>query len=163
MKSLVFLLALAVAAIGRAAEPVPIERQAADAVNAPKKTTVLHFWAPWCSNCNAELAKNGWADFIAKNRDVNFIFITIWSAGQGDGRALLAKNGVGPQPNFRLLFDPNEATGEKRTKQFLGLPLTWVPATWVFRDAKMRYALNYGELRFNVLQQLLDDTAANWD
>lgn len=165
MKRVVFFLALAIGATGAraASEPVTIEQRVAAIVDAPK-TTVVHFWAPWCPNCNAELANNRWSEFITRNREVNFVFVTIWSAGQGDGRPLLEKHGVGRQPNFQLLLDPNEATGaEKRTKQFLGLPLTWIPATWVFRGGKLRYALNYGELRFPILQQLIDDTADNWD
>jgi thiol-disulfide isomerase/thioredoxin len=166
MKPALFFLALGVLGLARlvaAAEPLPIEQRVAEAVSGPK-TTVLHFWAPWCPNCSAELAGNKWSEFITRNREVNFIFVTVWSAGQGDGRALLEKNGVGPQQNFQLLLHPNEFIGaEKKTSQFLGLPLTWIPATWVFRDGKLRYALNYGELRFPILQQLLDDTADNWD
>src|SRR4051794_37665967 len=161
----VFLILLAMmlsVGVGRAADLLPIEQQVAAAIKAPK-TTIVHFWAPWCSNCYAELKSGGWKNFIAKNRDVNFIFITTWTGDQGDGRAMLEKLGIGPQKNFQLLLHPNASRrDEEKATSFLGLPLTWLPATWVFRDGQLRYALNYGEVRFPVLQQLVKDTAENW-
>ena len=146
-----------------AAEMLPIEKQVADVV-AGDKVTVVHFWAPWCQHCGAELKQGGWQKFIEANSKVNFIFVTTWSAGLGDGREILAKNGVGPQKNFQLLFHPNEAQGdEKRMKTFLGLQVNWLPTTWVFRAGKQRYALNYGEVRFPLLQQLVEDAQPRWD
>jgi hypothetical protein len=46
--------------------------------------------------------------------------------------------------------------------RFLGLPVTWLPTTWIFRDGKLRYAFNYGELRFPIVQQLIRDTNDLW-
>jgi hypothetical protein len=46
---------------------------------------------------------------------------------------------------------------------FLGQPMGWIPATWIYRDGKVRYALNYGEIRFPILQQLVDDAQPKWD
>ena len=144
----------------RAAEWLPIEKQVAEAIKSPA-ITVVHFWAPWCSNCGAELAKNGWSTFIDTNAEVKFIFITSWH--NEIGRELLAKNGVGAQSNFELLLHPNAArTGDERMTQFIGLPITWLPTTWIFREGQLRYALNYGELRFPILQQLIRDTADKW-
>ncbi|MDO8539783.1 MAG: hypothetical protein Q7S40_05025 [Opitutaceae bacterium] len=149
--------------LSRAAEWLPVEKQVAEAV-APDQTSVVHFWAPWCPNCNAELSNETWAKFISANPNVKFIFVTVWSRDQGDGRALLAKNGIAKQKNFRLVMHPNTSTRvDEKATSFMGLPLTWIPATWVFRSGKLRYALNYGELRFPVLQQLLKDTEENWD
>lgn len=143
-----------------AAELLPIEKHVAEAIKSPA-ITVVHFWAPWCSNCGAELAKNGWSTFIDTNAEVKFIFITSWHNELG--RELLAKNGVGTQSNFELLLHPNAArTEEGRMTQFLGLPITWLPTTWIFREGQLRYALNYGELRFPILQQLIRDTADKW-
>jgi thiol-disulfide isomerase/thioredoxin len=140
----------------------PIERQVAEAVKS-EKVTVVHFWAPWCANCNAELGKNGWADLINANPKVEFIFVTVWHRDD-DGRTLLAKHGVGPQKNFQLFQHPNGATREDtRTSSFMGVPLTWIPATWVYRKGNLYYALNYGELRFTILQQFIKDSTANWD
>lgn len=61
---------------------------------------------------------------------------------------------MGGQKNFQLLLHPNPARkmGEEMTS-FLGLPVSWLPSTWVFRDGKLRYALNYGEVSFPMLQQ----------
>jgi thiol-disulfide isomerase/thioredoxin len=163
VKSLIFLLALAVAAGSSAAtEMLPIEKQVAEMVKSPKPT-VVHFWAPWCPNCYGELKKGGWSSFIDANKDVNFVFITSWSGDNGDGRAMLEKLGVGPQKNFQLLLHPNTSRDEEKMNSFLGLPMLWLPATWVFREGKLRYALNYGEVRFPILQQLVKDAVNKWE
>ena len=77
---------------------------------------------------------------------------------------MLAKNGIGPQRNFRLYLheNPSRIDGEKMMT-FWGLPVTWTPTTWIFRNGRLRYALNYGEIRFPLLQQLVDDTTGKWD
>ena len=138
-----------------------LQRRVAEATRSPG-VTVVHFWAPWCPNCRAELANGGWSGFIAANPDVNFVFVTIWSAA--DGRDVLEKNGVVAQKNVQLLVHPNasRARGEK-VEELLGLPISWIPTTWVFRDGKLRYAMNYGELRFPVLKQLIRDSSDSWD
>lgn len=147
----------------RAAELLPIERQVAEAVKSPR-VTIVHFWAPWCANCAIELAKNGWASFINRNPKVNFIFITIWNGQEGDGRATLVKNGVGEQKNFQLLLHPNGSrVEEEKMKSFLGLPVFSSPTTWIYRDGRVRYALNHGEVRFPILQQLVDDAVESWE
>ena len=90
---------------GAAETPVPaVERQVADAVKAPG-VTVVHLWAPWCSNCKDELANQGWSTFIAAHPDVNFVFVTVWNDEMG--REVLAQNGVGAEKNFTLLLHPN--------------------------------------------------------
>lgn len=164
MKTLVWLILLGCFLVpAHAAELLPIEKEVAEAI-APEKTTVVHFWAPWCPNCNEELASQGWTKFLAANGNVNVIFISVWSRDQGDGRALLEKHGIGRQKNFRMLLHPNTSTrADEKATSFLGLPLNWIPATWVFRAGKLRYALNYGELRFPILQQLVKDAEENWD
>ena len=151
-------------AIGvRAAELLPVEQQVAEAVKS-SRVTVVHLWAPWCPNCSAELAKSGWSSFIGLNPDVDFIFVTVWGGDSGDGRALLEKNGVGTQPNFQLLVHPNVSRkkADKMT-EFMGLPVSWIPSTWVFRDGQLRHALNYGELHFPMLQQLIRDSSDKWE
>lgn len=138
-----------------------IEQQIADATNS-SRVTVVHFWAPWCLNCKAELANGGWSGFIAGNPDVDFVFVTIWNPV--DGRDLLEKFGVGAEKNFQLLLHPNASRkrGEK-VAELLGIPISWIPTTWVFKDGKLRYAMNYGELRFPMLQQLVRDSTDAWD
>ncbi len=148
---------------GRAADApaTSVEQQLADAARS-EKVTVVHFWAPWCPNCREELANGGWSGFIAANPNVNFVFVTIWN--KADGHELLEKNGVGGEANFRLLLHPN-GSRERASKvsEVLGLPISWIPTTWVFRDGKMRYAMNYGELRFPVLQQMIADSSDTWE
>ena len=105
---------------------------------------------------------NGASGFIAGNPDVNFVFVTIWNPS--DGRDVLEKNGVGAERNFQLLLHPNTSRkkGEKVT-QLLGIPISWLPTTWIFRDGKLCYAMNYGELHFPMLQQLIRDSSDSWD
>jgi hypothetical protein len=40
--------------------------------------------------------------------------------------------------------------------------VSWIPTTWVFRDGTLRFALNYGELRFAMLDQLVKDASDKW-
>jgi thiol-disulfide isomerase/thioredoxin len=164
MKRLAPLLLMLVSAWTLRASDDPVqalEKQVA-ALTAGPQVTVVHFWAPWCSNCKAELAKNGWSTFIDTNAETKFVFITAWH--NEDGHALLEKNGVVARENFQLFLHPNPSrkAGEKMTA-FMGLPVSWLPTTWVFKDGKLRYALNYGELRFPILQQLIRDSEDKWE
>jgi thiol-disulfide isomerase/thioredoxin len=156
------LMAVAWAMTAPAAEtpPLPIERQVAAAIKG-SRVTVVHFWAPWCPNCKAELAGGGWSGFIAAHPDVDFIFVTAWNPT--DGHELLASNGVGAEKNFTLLLHPNGSRkrADKMTA-FLDLPVSWIPTTWIFKDGRLRYALNYGELRFPMLGQLIADASDKW-
>jgi thiol-disulfide isomerase/thioredoxin len=155
--------ALALAAGNLGAEEVrgSVERTLQDAVQSAK-VTVVHFWAPWCPNCKAELADGGWSRFIAANPDVNFVFVTIWSPA--DGRDVLERNGVGAEPNLVVLHHPNGSRVRgQMVSQMLGMPISWIPTTWVFREGKLRYAMNYGELRFPMLEQFIKDSSDSWD
>lgn len=164
MKFALLALQLVLATFAAAAESdawIPLEKQVAE-VTAGSKVTIVHFWAPWCPNCQAELAKHGWRDFLAVNREVNVIFVTIWSPEEG--RADLAKYGLAEQANFQLFHHPNGARAKaERVTHFLGQPIDWIPTTWVFKDGKLRFALNYGEVRFPLLQQLVRDASESWD
>jgi thiol-disulfide isomerase/thioredoxin len=161
MKSRFTLLLLLLSGLAlRAAEPLPIETQVAEATKS-SKVTIVHFWASWCGNCRTELKSGGWTAFLEKNPDVNVIFITV--RDEKPGATELAKYGLGPQKNFQHLQHPNASRrkGEEMTS-FMGLPVGWIPSTWIFRDGRQRYALNYGEIRFPILQQLVDDSQAKW-
>lgn len=142
------------------AELLPIETEVKQLV-ASKDVTVVHFWAPWCSNCIVEQKDDGWANFIAQNKGVRFVFIEAWNDGK-DSRDSLAKYSIGAQPNLTLLVHPAPRRGEGRMRTFLGVPVTWLPSTWVFREGRLSYAFNHGEIRFPVLQQLVDDAGADW-
>jgi len=148
---------------GAAAAPAPLEKEVADLIAGPQ-VTVVHFWAPWCPNCRAEMSPtDGWAKFVAANPQAKIVFINIWHKGQ-DGKARLDAAGLGAQPNLLLLTHPNPSRlAADRLNTFLGLPITWIPTTWVYRDGQLRAAFNYGEIRFPVLQQMVDDAREKWD
>jgi hypothetical protein len=137
-----------------------LERQLAEATQSTD-VTVVHLWAPWCSECKTELADGAWSAFITANPQVHFIFVTVWN--DADGHELLQRNGLGAQPNFQLLLHPNGSRkrGEKVT-ELLGLPVSWIPSTWIFKKGHLYYAMNYGELHFPMLQQLLKDSTTSW-
>jgi thiol-disulfide isomerase/thioredoxin len=162
LRRLLFLAALlALTPLARADDgTAAFEQKIAEATKSDK-VTVVHFWAPWCPNCRHELAHSGWSDFIAANPNVNFIFVTTWNPV--DGREVLAKNGVGSEPNFQLLLHPNPSRKKgEMVSQVMGLPISWIPTTWVFKGGKLTYAMNYGELHFPVLRQLIADSVDGW-
>jgi thiol-disulfide isomerase/thioredoxin len=138
----------------------PIDQQVEVAIKSTQPT-VVHLWAPWCSNCQAELKSGGWTKIITENPGVRFYFVSIWNDGK-DGRAMLNKFGIADQPNVTILADPGPRRGENKIKQFAGLPLSWIPTTWIYKGGDLRYALNYGEVRFPVLQQFLTDSQSEW-
>src|SRR5919206_1396124 len=81
------------------AEP-PAEQAVLTAIKSPQPT-VVHLWAPWCSNCQAELKTGGWTKMINDNPKVKFYFVSVWNDGQ-DGRSVLAKNEIADQPNVTI-------------------------------------------------------------
>jgi thiol-disulfide isomerase/thioredoxin len=137
----------------------PAEQQVLERIKAPE-VTVVHLWAPWCSNCQAELRSGGWTAMIKNNPGVRFCFVSVWNGGD-DGRRMLNQFHVADQPNVTVLADPGPR-GKDHIKQFAGMPLSWIPTTWVFKGGDLRFALNYGEIRFPMLQQMLTDTEASW-
>jgi thiol-disulfide isomerase/thioredoxin len=154
------LLMLAVVTAGTLHAQSTGEQKVEDTIKGPE-LTVVHLWAPWCSNCQAELKTGGWTKMISENPQVKFCFVSVWNDGQ-DGRAMLKRFGIADQPNVIILADPGPRRGENKIKQLAGLPLTWIPATWVYKGGDLRYALNYGEVRFPLLQQFLADSQSEW-
>ncbi len=134
--------------------------QVAAAIKVPN-VSVVHLWAPWCSNCQAELKSGGWTKMVKANPEVKFYFVSIWDAGD-DGRAMLAKYQITQQPNVTVLADPGPR-GSGHITQFAGLPLSWIPTTWVFKGGNLDYAMNYGELHFPVLRQFIADSNNSWE
>jgi thiol-disulfide isomerase/thioredoxin len=163
MKRLTLLIALITTPFIRAQDAAAeLEKEIADLVAAPG-ITVVHFWAPWCPNCRAEMGAEGWAKFIAEHPDVKFVFLNIWHRGQ-DPAPKLAAAGLGAQPNLILRTHPNAVSkaGPERLNKFLDLPVHWIPTTWIFREGRLRFAFNYGEMRFDILRQLIADSAPGW-
>jgi len=158
MKKLAAILTLSFAASLFAGSPA--EQQLAEAIKAPE-LSVVHLWAPWCSNCQAELKSGGWQKTIKENPQVKFYFVSVWNGGE-DGRAMLAKYEIATQPNVTIAADPGPRTGPDKIKRFLDLPLSWIPTTWVYKGGDLRYALNYGEVRFDMLQQFFADSNSEW-
>jgi thiol-disulfide isomerase/thioredoxin len=138
----------------------PAEQHVAEAVKAPG-LSVVHLWAPWCSNCQAEMKSGGWSKMIAENPETKFFFVSIWNAGE-DGRAMLKKFQIGDQPNVTIVADSGPRRGDDKIKRFLDLPVSWIPTTWIYKGGDLRYALNYGEVSFPVLQQFLKDSNSEW-
>ena len=138
----------------------PAEQQVADAVKAPN-VTVVHLWAPWCSNCQHELKDGGWLRTVKENPQVKFFFVSVWDNGD-DGRAMLQKFELADQPNVTILADPGPRKGENKIKRFNDQPLSWIPTTQIYKGGDLHYALNYGEIRFDMLKQLLADSQAEW-
>src|ERR1051325_593429 len=130
-----------------------------EAIKSPQ-LTVVHLWAPWCSNCQAELKSGGWTKTVKDNPQVKFYFVSVWNSGE-EGRAMLKKFEIADQPNVTILADPGPR-GQNHIKQFAGLPLSWIPTTWIYKGGELRYALNYGEIHFPVLQQFLEDSQSEW-
>lgn len=140
--------------------PSPAEGTIRDAIKSPE-LTVVHLWATWCSNCQVELKEGGWTKIVKANPQVKFYFVSVWNDGK-DGAAMLKKFGLGDQPNVTILADPGPRRGDDKIKQFAGMPLTWIPTTWIYKGGNLLYALNYGEVRFDVLQQFLEDSKSEW-
>src|SRR5437899_880276 len=63
--------------------------------------SVVHLWAPWCSNCQAELKSGGWLKMVKENPQVKFYFVSVWNDG-GDGKSMLAKFQIADQPNVTI-------------------------------------------------------------
>ena len=123
-----------------------------------EKVTVVHFWATWCPNCWFEHEDDGWRNFVKANPEVDVVFVSIWGSKPNDEREL-AKYGMNDLPNFQIMRHPNQTRrGDDRVNTLLDLPVTWLPTTWVFREGRMRYAINYGEVRFGMLQQMVNDS-----
>ena len=102
-----------------------------------------------------------WLKTVKDNPEVKFYFVSVWNSGE-DGRAMLTKYELANQPNVTILADPGPRKGDTKIKRFLDLPLSWIPTTWIYKGGDLRYAMNYGEMRFDVLQQFFADSKSEW-
>src|SRR5438477_12157089 len=90
--------------LDRALVPKSAEQKITDAIKSPD-LSVIHLWAPWCSNCQAELKNGGWLKAVKDNPQAKFYFVSVWNNGQ-DGAAMLKKFEIADQPNVIILADP---------------------------------------------------------
>src|SRR5207237_10771700 len=118
------ILATLIAISSLRAEPAA-EQQVREAIKAPD-LTVVHLWAPWCSNCQAELKGGGWLKMAKENPKTKFIFVSVWNNGN-DGRAMLEKFGLTNQANVAITADPGPRTGASKIKQLPGRTLSCIP------------------------------------
>ena len=122
---------------------------------------VVVFWAQWCSNSISQLTR-GLAESVEQHEDVGFTFVSLWDEGR-DGAGTLRDHGV--PARALVLGQPGvgeEAPKELRRKEFLGLPVTWIPTTWVFREGHLAYAFNYGEVTRDQLDTALSGARNDW-
>jgi len=85
------------------AAPSSAEQKVLEAIKSPN-LTVVHLWAPWCSNCQAELKGGGWLKMVKDNQQVRIYFVSVWNGGE-DGRAILKKFEVADQLNVTVMAD----------------------------------------------------------
>jgi thiol-disulfide isomerase/thioredoxin len=127
-----------------------------------RSVTIVHLWAPWCSNCKAEMGQTGWVKFVREHPDVRIVFVNIWH-NDLEGAPKLRAAGLGDQKNFTSLVHRNPSNQRgTRLEHLLDMPISWLPTTWVYRSGELRYALNYGEVRFELLDQMVKDAAKEW-
>src|SRR6202171_143544 len=96
------ILAALVAAASLRAES-PAEQRVIEAIKSPD-LSVVHLWAPWCSNCQAELKSGGWLKMVKDNPQGKFFFVSVWNGGE-DSRALLKKLIITDKPNVTIVAD----------------------------------------------------------
>jgi thiol-disulfide isomerase/thioredoxin len=123
---------------------------------------IVHFWAPWCSNSIDEL-RDGWYELVERHPDVTFTFVTIWNDGES-GRDTMERFGI-PERVTEVTqpdFGPSEDKAQRR-RAFLGLPVTWIPTTWVFhKNGELAYAFNYGELEMEQIDRAIAGARSSW-
>src|SRR5439155_16620987 len=116
MRILGYSILIALTGIGSIRAEPAAEQQVLDAVKAPD-LTVVHLWAPWCSNCQVELKNGGWSKMVKDNPQVKFYFVSVWNDG-GDGKSMLSKFKIGDQSNVTVLADTVPRRGDNKIKQF---------------------------------------------
>ena len=116
---------------------------------------VVHVWAPWCDNSLHELAPV-WAHDTGAD---SVTFVTVWNDG-ASGAGLLAAHGV--EAAEVVVPGPKPEKADRRAT-LLGLPVTWIPTTWVFnRGGLLATAFNHGEITAEQLAQAVAGARSDW-
>ena len=135
------------------------ETVAADGVH------VVHVWAPWCDNSLHEHAPV-WSDLARSENGISDLgadsvtFVTVWNEGES-GAATLAETGV--TGVRELVVDGPKPEKPDRRLTLLGLPVSWIPTTWVFnRNGLLATAFNYGEVSAERLAEAVEGARSGW-
>ena len=119
---------------------------------------VVHVWAPWCDN---SLHEHGpvWSDWPGLDAD-SVTFVTVWNEGES-GAETLRETGVEGVPEV-VVPGPKPEKPDRRLR-LLGLPVTWIPTTWVFnRGGLLATAFNHGEVSRARLVEAIEAARADW-
>src|SRR2546430_13901229 len=79
----------------------PAEQKVAEAIKSPE-LSVVHLWAPWCSNCQTELKNGGWVKKVKKKPQGKIYFFFVLEDG-GDGETIVSKIQKADQPKRTVL------------------------------------------------------------
>lgn len=119
---------------------------------------VVRVWAPWCDNSLNEHAPV-WAAHDALGAD-SVTFVTVWNDGASGLNVLESTGVVGVE---EWVVDGPKPEKPDRRLTLLGLPVTWIPTTWVFnRGGLLATAFNYGEVGREQLAQAVEGARNNW-
>ena len=72
---------------------------------------------------------------VKSNPQVKFYFVSVWNDGE-DGKSMLQKFQIADQPNVTILADPGPRRGDNKIKKFAGMPLSWIPTTWIYKGGR---------------------------
>ena len=119
---------------------------------------VVHVWAPWCDNSLNEHAPV-WSDWRSLGAD-SVTFVTVWNEGES-GAATLRETGV--EGVEELVVPGPKPEKPDRRMRLLGLPVTWIPTTWVFnRNGLLATAFNHGEVSRDQLAAAVEGARSDW-
>ena len=122
---------------------------------------VVHVWAPWCDNSLHELepvwSHDAGADSVT--------FVTVWNDGQSGADALEQHGvtGLGQGVTTEVVVGGPKPEKADRRMALMGLPVTWIPTTWVFnRGGELATAFNYGEVTRRQLDEAIAGAQSSW-
>ena len=109
IRALFLVILLTSAASLLAAPPDLAQNQIAEAIKA-SGLTVVHLWAPWCSNCQAELKSGGWTKTVKRTiLRVKFSFISVSEQWRRRPRHAREIRDPHSSRNVTILADPVRA------------------------------------------------------